>query len=99
MSDQRLLIHPDAVDEAEAALAWYANRSDAAAQAFLDELDRTISKIALDPNHYQLHEFDTRRAVLRRFPYVVVFRIDTGGIEIIALMHGHRRPGYWRARL
>jgi hypothetical protein len=37
--------------------------------------------------------------VLHRFPYLVVFREQTSGVEIIAIAHGHRRPGYWRNRV
>jgi hypothetical protein len=37
--------------------------------------------------------------VLRRFPFVIVFRETAFGLEIIAVAHGHRRPGYWRDRL
>jgi|SRR5579872_2457094 len=48
---------------------------------------------------FSAYEFGTRRIVLRRFPYLVVFRETTSGIEIIAVVHGRRRPGYWRDRL
>ena len=37
--------------------------------------------------------------VLRRFPLVIVFRKTAAGVEIIAVAHGRRRPGYWRERL
>jgi plasmid stabilization system protein ParE len=92
-------IHPAAFEEAEAAMAWYGKRSGAAAQAFLNELDRTIKELSLRPERYQLYEFNIRRAVLRRFPYLVVFREGTERIEIIAVAHGRRRPGYWRDRV
>jgi hypothetical protein len=36
--------------------------------------------------------------VLRRFPYLIVFREGMEGIEIVAVAHGRRRPGYWRDR-
>jgi plasmid stabilization system protein ParE len=86
-------IHPAALEEAEAVLAWYAKRSSRAADAFLNELDH-----AIHPERYQLYEFEARRAVLRRFPYLIVFREGTEGIEIVAVAHGRRRPGYWRDR-
>jgi len=43
--------------------------------------------------------FNTRRVVLSRFPYIVVFRETVTEIEIVAVAHGRRRPGYWRERL
>jgi toxin ParE1/3/4 len=69
-----------------------------AAGGFLNELHRTIDLISRHPEQYQLHEFGTRRAMLHRLPYLIVFREGTEGIEIIAVAHGRRKPGYWRDR-
>lgn len=87
------------MEEAEAAFDWYAQQSRRAAERFLDELDRAIDQITRNPAQYPLHEFGTRRMVLRRFPFVIVFRDAPAGLEIIAVAHGRRRPGYWRDRL
>ena len=74
-------------------------RSRGAAEAFLNALDRTIDLISRHPEQYQSYEFGTRRAMLRKFPYLIVFRQGTGGLEIIAVAHARRRPGYWRVRV
>jgi len=66
---------------------------------FLDELDRAIDLISENPGKYPAHEFGTHRMVLRRFPFVIVFRSAAAGVEIIAIAHARRRPGYWRERL
>ena len=99
MNGESLRIHPAALEEAEAAVDWYAQRSGRVAGMFLDELDRAIDRIGQNPEHYPPHDFGTRRIVLRRFPFVVVFRKAAIGVEIIAIAHGRRRPGYWRERL
>src|SRR5438105_2102689 len=98
LSIESLRVHPAALEEAEAATDWYAQRSRRAAERFLDELDRAIDQIARNPAQYAVHEFGTRRMVLRRFPFVIIFREAPAGVEIIALAHGRRRPGYWRER-
>ena len=41
----------------------------------------------------------TRRALLGRFPYFVVYRERSRKIEIIAVAHAKRRPGYWARRV
>lgn len=66
---------------------------------FLDELDRAVDRIGRNPEQCPAYDFGTRRMVLRRFPFFVVFRSRAVGIEIIAIAHGRRRPGYWRERL
>jgi plasmid stabilization system protein ParE len=99
VSGESLRIHPAALEEAEAALDWYARRSRRAAGMFLDELDRAMDQIGQNPEQHPRHDFGTRRFVLRRFPFVIVFRKGVAGVEIIAIAHGRRRPGYWRERL
>jgi plasmid stabilization system protein ParE len=92
-------IHPDALEEAEAATEWYRRRSPRAATMFLDELDRAIERIGDHPGQFPEYAFGARRAVRQRFPYLIVFRGTSTGVEIIAVAHGRRRPGYWRGRV
>jgi plasmid stabilization system protein ParE len=91
-------LHPDAIAEAKAAYAWYAERNPSAANAFISELDHAISQIQTDPERWTMHLHGTRKFLLRRFPYEVVYRIAESAIQVIAVPHGRRRPGYWRAR-
>ncbi len=39
-----------------------------------------------------------RRFVMDRFPYTLGFQIFDDRIEIVAVAHAHRRPGYWQRR-
>ncbi len=39
-----------------------------------------------------------RRFPVRRFPFFVIYRDHPDDIEIVALAHQSRRPGYWRKR-
>jgi plasmid stabilization system protein ParE len=91
--------HPAAADEAQAALAWYAERSPRAAGRFVVALAETIEEISHSPQRFPPFHASTRRALVRRFPFLVVFRERSGQIEVIAVPHAKRRPGYWRKRL
>lgn len=44
-------------------------------------------------------ELGVRRKLLARFPYAIVFVEGDSFVRVIAVMHGHRRPAYWRTRL
>ncbi|HEY6987765.1 MAG TPA: type II toxin-antitoxin system RelE/ParE family toxin, partial [Bryobacteraceae bacterium] len=83
----------------EAATNWYRQRSVRAAELFLDELDRAVAQLQTDANRFPEYLFGTRRLLLRRFSYLVIFRLTTTAIEVIAIAHGRRRPGYWRERV
>jgi plasmid stabilization system protein ParE len=51
------------------------------------------------PNACSPYLHGTRRILLNRFPYFIVFRERLHDIQIIAIAHAKRRPGYWTKRL
>jgi len=89
---------PDAIREAEESRDWYALRSTLAAARFLAELDNALAEVATNPDRWPVREGGTRRYIFSRFPFALVYRVDGDHIEIIAVQHGRRRPGYWRDR-
>lgn len=91
--------HPQARLEADAALAWYHECSLKAAESFYRELDTARAAIQSSPESWAEYLYGTRRYLLQRFPFVVVYRLATHRIEIIAVAHGYRKPGYWADRL
>jgi len=51
------------------------------------------------PNTWPVFEAGTRRYLLKNFPYYLIYREINNEIEVVAVMHERRRPGYWRHRL
>jgi plasmid stabilization system protein ParE len=91
-------VHPEAILEAQGAYRWYRARNDVAAEAFLAELDRAIELISESPMRWPSHLHGTRHFLLRRFPFGVVYREVGETLQIVAVAHGRRRPGYWKDR-
>ena len=89
----------EALEEAEAAVRWYVERSLTAAAAFSEELDAAESAIAQFPEAWPRFDHGTHRYLLRRFPFSIVYRVEPRRILIVAVAHGRRRPGYWRSRV
>jgi len=87
-----------AVIEAEGAARWYAERSRTAAERFSTELDEAEAAILERPEAWPASGDGTRRYLLRRFPFSVVYRIEESRILIVAVAHARRRPGYWKLR-
>lgn len=94
----RVEFHPEALEEAQAACRWYAERSRAAADAFVDELVSAVQAIQQTPERWPQHVRGTRRYLLKRFPFLIIYRCLADRIEVIAVAHGRRRPGYWKER-
>ena len=99
MGAKPLDIHPSALEELKSAVDWYLERSETAAGNFAAELDRAIDLIVNSPRRWPSGEHATRKFVLRRFPFAIVYRETEMTIQVLAVAHGHRRPGYWKRRL
>jgi plasmid stabilization system protein ParE len=98
MSSPRLEFHVEAAEEVRAAVDWYEQRNPGAARAFALELDHAIEQIRDAPTRWPSHLHGTRYCPMRRFPYLVVYRELDNGLEVVAIAHGRRRPGYWKNR-
>jgi plasmid stabilization system protein ParE len=99
VSAARVEFTPEALREIDDAFEWYFERSLKAAETFIAEATRALSLIASSPAIWPDFESGTRRYVLRKFPYSVIYRELNDGIEVIAMAHHKRRPRYWRGRL
>ena len=66
---------------------------------FVSEVERTLSRIAALPEHGSPYVSGTRRVVLRKFPFNVVYFRGPNEIVVVALAHQRRNPFYWRTRL
>jgi len=93
-----LLWHEEAKAEVNAAAAFYQEKQPGLAQRFIDNLEGTLRRIQRHPLAYRVVENDVRKSRVPHFPYGVIFRVLSGHIEIIAVMHLRRAPGYWKTR-
>jgi plasmid stabilization system protein ParE len=98
MSQFAVEVHPLAADEAAAAERWYRERNETAATRFRRELDRAVDLLSERPEAGSPYVGNTRRVLLRRFPFFVVYRVLVERVHIVAVAHARRRPGYWRER-
>jgi plasmid stabilization system protein ParE len=95
---RRIEFSPGAVEEAGAAREWYESRSVSAAEAFVSELDAAVVSVAEAPSRFPQYLYGTRRCPFHRFPYVLIYRDKGAVVEVVAVAHTRRRPGYWRWR-
>jgi len=98
VSSAPIRLHPLAADEAEKARAWYFKRNRLVASQFLLELDAAMASVAEAPKRWPRIKGDFRRYLLHRFPFSVVYVERAGLIEVVAVAHHRRKPGYWARR-
>lgn len=90
--------HAAAQAELIAAVEWYAERSEGLAQALTLAVEEAIRRISERPEAWPMHYEGTRRYLLARFPYSVVYRKEQAKVVIVAVAHAKRHPSYWSSR-
>ncbi|MEK7865584.1 MAG: type II toxin-antitoxin system RelE/ParE family toxin [Planctomycetota bacterium] len=98
MAACRVVLHPGAIRDLLQATEWYRKRSLTVAAGFHAEVDRALRIIAEAPERWPAFDQRHRRVLVRRYPYSLVYRIDSERVVVVAVAHGRRRPRYWRRR-
>jgi len=90
--------HPEAELEFLEAINYYEDREPGLGYDFSIEVFNTIQNIVNYPTAWPIIEEDMRRCLVNRFPYGVIYRMEQDEIFILAVMHLHRHPDYWKKR-
>lgn len=98
MPQRTVKFHSAAISEADAAFSWYAQRSLLAARAFIQELNHSVEMVREDPGRWPRFGVRAYRYVMPRFPFSLIYRLKGQEVEIIAIAHHKRKPGYWHSR-
>ena len=94
----RIVVRPAAAADIDEAFLWYEGQRPDLGHEFLAAAQTLIDAVAQYPLRYPVVRRNTRRALLRRFPYAIYFRIYDEAIVVVACMHGRRNPRRWQAR-
>ena len=95
----RYEFHPEARLEFRESAAFLEGCRPRLGVAFTNEIEAILRCIIEAPDRWPFLDEDVRRCLARRFPYGILYTIETDYILIIAVMHCSRKPGYWRDRL
>lgn len=91
--------HPTAIEEFVETAAFYESTVTGLGAGFISDVERVVDLLETHPRLGQRIEEGFRRIVLARFPYSLVYAVETDGIWIVAVAHHRRRPGYWQERI
>lgn len=95
----RLVVVPAALAELRDAAAFYAEKGGVElGLAFVDEFERSAHLILDKPDWGMKFRGMSRRCLLRRFPYSIIYQLAGDELRVLAVAHHRRRPGYWGGR-
>ena len=92
------VFRPAAAADIEHAYNWYESQRAGLGEEFMAVLNTAVESISENPLAYPVIHRQTRRLLIRRFPYGLYFRLLDNHPIIIACMHGSRDPVRWQSR-
>ncbi|NBD17101.1 MAG: type II toxin-antitoxin system RelE/ParE family toxin [Cyanobacteria bacterium] len=94
-----VIIHSEAIEELDGAVAYYEDQKVGLGFNFLVEVEQALGKIQQNPNLGVVYKVTgLRRYVIQRFPFLIFYAELEEYIWVVAIVHGKRRPDYWRRR-
>lgn len=93
-----VVFRPEARTEFDEAADWYEQQQAGLGIDFIACVQEVLDRIATTPEFHGVVYRDVRRAVVRRFPYSVMYRVEPGQVLVIAVFHSRRDPSIWQSR-
>jgi plasmid stabilization system protein ParE len=94
-----IILTEAAREDIETARRWYREHSGVLSRDFIRTLRACIEGIEQFPEGHPVVHRDARRALLRRFPYMLLYVVRESAILIVGCMHTRREPRRWQDRL
>ncbi|HME69017.1 MAG TPA: type II toxin-antitoxin system RelE/ParE family toxin [Myxococcota bacterium] len=98
-----LRISEDAEAEMADAARWYELHRRGLGEEFLAAVDAAIGRVEENPQIGSptpgVRDASIRRVWVRRFPYHLIYVELPDRVQVVAVAHDRRRPGYWVGRL
>ena len=82
-----------------AAQLWYEAQREGLGAGFHAEVSRVLDRLAETPFIYEAIYRDVRRAVLRRFPYLIWYRVVGNVVTVLACTDGRQDPSTTQSRI
>ena len=90
--------HPEAEAEFLATVDHYEHSDPGLGEDFAAEVNDAIQNILSYPEAWPVLRGNVHRCLTNRFPFGVLYSIERDRIYILAVMHLHREPDYWKHR-
>lgn len=95
----KVIVRPEAEDDLKKAFLWYEDKRTGLGSDFLLQVDAGINFINRNPETHPVKYRGTRKHLIKRFPYKIIYFIEEEKIIVIAVLHGRRSPNLLKKRL
>lgn len=98
MKAYHLIVKEEAKEEISDAYKWYEDKQIGLGERLLDELDDCFSSIKKNPKQFIKTHKEMRQAILKIFPFVIIYEIEKELVIVYAIFHTSRNPEIWKNR-
>ena len=92
--------HPAAEAEHLESIAYYELQRPGLGASYLADFESVMSQVCEAPHRYPIERKpDIGRVRLAKFPFAELYREIGGTVQVLAVSHRRRRPGYWLGRV
>lgn len=97
----KVSLEREAETEMVEAAQYYNEQQPGLGSDFLDKVDAALGQIADAPVRFAFYRGSkiVRSIRMARFPYRLLFVVESGRVWVVAVAHLHRHPDYWKQRL
>jgi plasmid stabilization system protein ParE len=94
-----LVLRRIAAEEFDDSIAWYDRQRAGLGREFRATVEDHLRQITDNPERFPRVRRNVRRAVVRRFPFVIHFLVDADQVVVLSVFHTSRDPGRLKSRL
>ena len=92
-------LREEVVNDLSAAADWYNDQRAGLGDEFVQAAFAAIDELAERPTWFPVVRKHVRRALMKRFPYAIYFKVERSAVTVFVVVHTARARTVWRKRL
>ncbi len=94
----KVIVRPEAENDLKETYSWYEDKRPGLGDDFLLQVDAGLNFIARNPTIHSVEYRGTRKHLIKRFPYKIIYLVENEQIIVLAIIHGKRSPALIKER-
>ncbi len=94
----KILIDEEALSDIKDATEWYNEQSAGLGSRFQKQVKSQINSLETDAEIYTNRYADVRCVLVKKFPFMVHYTVESLTVNIFAVLHTSRNPRIWEER-